>query len=510
MSENAQRGYVIDSDTFTPTGKRLGYGCWGVVDEYEDPGSQKWAIKGFCPDEIARRQMAERNWTEEDVMRNESIPLSAAAHHLVPRIIERDKKGRMFIAMPVYESSLLEQRNLGLEEKLGIFGDVVNAATYMRDLNRAHGDIKPANILIERGRGFLTDLGSSTCISISNQGGDPRDNIGDESYRAFECYKEGSRPTYGSDVFSLGALFYEMLSGKGIKENDNDLHLMGGKEVDNIVRKRIRKNIPRPFRKLLRSCLYFDESKRLYSAGLVKGRLEEVVCKLEDKRFFRRYGKLSLAISAPAVVLGALIYGAATYEPKELRLPRPQIHGPLKFIDNAKERVEFDFESLELPKAMHAPSMVDMGDNQIKRATNNFNAACLLKAHMRARNHIGGIFAPPFNTEAQQKMWLGYTSREARGVFGSGGIPHHVAVVAKSIEVGLDKARTLEGKVDLEDALSIARLGVDVVNQARRASGSFDFKDYIGAKNPKGEFIISEKEQKLLKYWLAYSHDLFW
>ena len=55
-------GDTIKSDTFTPTGKHLGMGCWGVVDEYKDPVGQSWAIKRFCPNEVAVKQMAERGW----------------------------------------------------------------------------------------------------------------------------------------------------------------------------------------------------------------------------------------------------------------------------------------------------------------------------------------------------------------------------------------------------------------------------------------------------------------
>jgi hypothetical protein len=38
----------IDSDTFEPTGKKLGNGCWGNVDLYKDSSGQEWAIKYFA------------------------------------------------------------------------------------------------------------------------------------------------------------------------------------------------------------------------------------------------------------------------------------------------------------------------------------------------------------------------------------------------------------------------------------------------------------------------------
>jgi hypothetical protein len=131
--ERTDESAAIDSDTFTPTGKRLGLGGYGIVDVYEDISGQKWAIKRFCPGEHGQKQMEKRGWTEEDVMRKEAIPLNAAHRHTVPRLIERDKNGKMFVAMPVYDGDL-SKRNYSLEQMLVITRDVVDSLDYITTL----------------------------------------------------------------------------------------------------------------------------------------------------------------------------------------------------------------------------------------------------------------------------------------------------------------------------------------------------------------------------------------
>ena len=270
---------------------RLGYGCWGVVDEYTDLAGQKWAIKRFAPNEIAKRQMLERNLTEEDVMRNEAIPLSAAQHNLVPRIIERDKNGELYVGMPVYDKTLkkvyLDNRGKRDFRKIAEIGkNVADALVYLHEeLKRAHGDIKEDNIIMDNEKPLLTDLGSSTCISVGRSE-NPRDNIGERLYRAPECFEQGSCPDTRSDVFSFSSLLYTMLTGKHLYKEHSNLHELEAKEANKIIRKDIRKYVPRKFRKILRKGLDFDRNKRYYNGAELKKDLELIRKFWEDKNFY--------------------------------------------------------------------------------------------------------------------------------------------------------------------------------------------------------------------------------
>lgn len=295
----------FDSDTFTPTGRKLGRGCWSSVNEYEDAVGQRWAIKGFSPNETARKQMKERGWSREDVMRREAIPLNAAHRHVVPRLIERDKKGKMYVAMPVYEDRDLSDRlhDLKLGEALIVTGDIADALSYAHERKDeggeriAHGDVKPSNIFMKDGRAFLSDWGSATCISIGDTGS-KRGPHGDKNYRAPECSGEGAKPSSRADIWSLGAILYEAISKQGIYDGLSDAE----RRKQHIISEKIRKKIPRPFRKFLEKSLSVDPDKRYTDGIVLKQGLEKARRKYERSTLpsrLKRYG----AIAAAAIVL---------------------------------------------------------------------------------------------------------------------------------------------------------------------------------------------------------------
>ena len=51
----------------------------------------------------------------------------------------------------------------------------------------------------------------------------------------------------------------------------------------------------------------------------------------------------------------------------------------------------------------------------------------------------------------------------------------------------------------MEDLMTMTLLGIDDWERARTAAKSFDFKDYIIAKDEKGKYIIKEEHQTFLK-----------
>ena len=81
-----------------------------------------------------------------------------------------------------------------------------------------HRDLKPANILIDHlGAVHVTDFGIS---SVSGDGGAPSDlaesaaeRYGTPTYMAPEEIDQRRRPSVGGDLYSLGVVLYEMLTG---------------------------------------------------------------------------------------------------------------------------------------------------------------------------------------------------------------------------------------------------------------------------------------------------------
>ena len=500
---------AIDSDTFTPTNKRLGCGCWGSVDVYKDTGGQDWAIKRFSPNDVARKQMEGRGWNREDVMRKESIPLDAAHCHVVPRIIERDKRGEMYVAMPVYgDGPLSEKKNcMGLRDSLVVAKDVAKALNYVHNQEevdssgfkkrKAHGDVKPSNILMKKGRAFLNDFGSSTCISIGGNGG-KRGAHGDKNYRAPECFSEDANPSVRADVWSLGSVLYEMIAREGIYDGCED-----SAKLNKQILRKIRKNTPRKIRKFLKRCLAVDQYKRFRTGSEALGELERTIESFDTKKMIKNHiKKWTLPLGLPVAVVGLCVYGAATYEPQKLEMPQSKIQGMLYPTESSEgDRIEFDAEDIKNLPDVVSPLVGGLNRNA-KLSTDNRVVAYLIKTHSQAA-HERGMIADVYS-DSQFRTFMAYTNNDERQFGRLGGTPW--PIWAKSIEVALTQSKTKNGKVDLEDVMAISRTGADKVSEEKRVSRSLDYEVYKNARDVNGNYILPKKEQKFIGTWLSYYH----
>ncbi|UBV42551.1 serine/threonine protein kinase [Deinococcus taeanensis] len=102
----------------------------------------------------------------------------------------------------------LPERTLPLQEALRILADVASALTYLHHMGAVHQDVKTQNVYVtDDGRGALGDLGNTYFVA---QGGKIS---GSPYYMAPEIYR-GEGSSSASDVYSLGIMTYELLTGE--------------------------------------------------------------------------------------------------------------------------------------------------------------------------------------------------------------------------------------------------------------------------------------------------------
>ncbi len=108
-----------------------------------------------------------------------------------------------------------EQHKLGVDDRLSLFCQVCEAVQHAHSQLILHLDIKPSNILVDgKGRGKLLDFGISQLLS---QTGRDKEYTPGKSYTlAFASPEQllGERLSTASDVYSLGVLLFQLLSGK--------------------------------------------------------------------------------------------------------------------------------------------------------------------------------------------------------------------------------------------------------------------------------------------------------
>jgi serine/threonine-protein kinase len=194
----------------------------------------KVAIKVPHPEVEREPQLFER------FRREEAIGLKLN-HPGVVKVLPDGKRSRVYMVMEWVEGRSLkqiieEEGKLPIDRAIRLTISICNALEYAHSQSVVHRDLKPENILIDsEDRIKLIDFG------IAGQAGARRitfakfsDTMGTPEYISPEQVK-GQRGTARSDVYTVGVLLYEMLTGKVPFTGDSPFVVMNERLLNNPV-----------------------------------------------------------------------------------------------------------------------------------------------------------------------------------------------------------------------------------------------------------------------------------
>lgn len=202
----------------------IGRGGMGVIYKARQKDLERIvAIKMILSSQLASRQQLERFLAEARAMARLQHPNIVRIHEI------GEVNGQPYLVMEYITGvSLAEQLHreaVGPEQAARLVGLVARAVEHLHQQGIVHRDLKPSNILLDdQGQPYVTDFGLVKMVGTSSNVTTTGAIVGTPAYMAPE-QATGKPEHVGpcSDVYSLGAILYELLTGQPPFQEDNPL-----------------------------------------------------------------------------------------------------------------------------------------------------------------------------------------------------------------------------------------------------------------------------------------------
>jgi predicted Ser/Thr protein kinase len=195
----------------------LGQGGMGVVYKARQPGLDRFvALKILSLDAGKDPSFAQR-------FALEARSLARLNHPNIVAVYDFGQTGGFYYFLMEYVDGtnlreMIRQKKLTPKEALAIVPKVCEALQFAHDEGIVHRDIKPENILIDKkGRVKMADFGLAKLLRKTPQDFQltaPQTVMGTPHYMAPEQFERPQEVDHRADIYSLGVVLYEMLTGE--------------------------------------------------------------------------------------------------------------------------------------------------------------------------------------------------------------------------------------------------------------------------------------------------------
>jgi serine/threonine-protein kinase len=240
--------------------------------------SRKVVVKVLPPDLAAG--------VNRDRFRRE-IQLAAQLQHphIVPLLSAGEHDELLYYTMPFIEGESLRARlerkaRLNVREVMRILHDVVDALDYAHERGVVHRDIKPGNILTQGQHALVTDFGVAKALSAALPVSGMTSSgmaIGTPAYMAPEQLAADPAADQRVDIYAVGLLAYELLSGESPFVGPSPTATMAAQLTrDPEPIDSIRSDVPPALSLVIMRCLAKDPDRRPRTASALLTELESI------------------------------------------------------------------------------------------------------------------------------------------------------------------------------------------------------------------------------------------
>ncbi len=324
--------------------EKIGQGGMAIVYRGVQPSlNRSVAIKVLPPQFAATPELLAR-------FEREAATLAQLNHSNIVQVIDRGRKDDMlYIVMELVEGDsldkIIEKGRMPVSQVIAYATQICDGLDYAHAAGVVHRDLKPSNVLVDKrtGRAKIADFGIATLDANSGVMATltaDRTAIGTMNYMSPEQRMDSHTVTSVTDIFSLGVILYEMLTGK-LPVGHFKLPTM------------VRPDIPLGFDTIIKRCLAESPADRYPRAGEVGQELQRLTVRAPAPRSFSALGRLNkrqqwMALAGIASAILIVLIGAALlvgYVKRTGPADVPVVHSapPGKEVSSVEAQVQADY-----------------------------------------------------------------------------------------------------------------------------------------------------------------------
>ena len=254
----------------------LGRGGMGIVYRARQLNlNRNVAVKLIVPERLNSPKAVERFHAEAEATANLDHP------NIVPIYETGEVEGRHYFIMKLIEGQTLTQQ-IGARESAGapssdshmaaavLLAKVANAVHYAHQCGILHRDLKPGNILVDiDGEPHVTDFGLAKYFELGRNLSLSGEVLGTPAYMAPEqAMGKASQITTAADVYSLGVILYELLTGRAPFRGETPMEILEAVLHDEPTSPRLLEPaVPRDLETIALRCLEKEPARRYPSSA---------------------------------------------------------------------------------------------------------------------------------------------------------------------------------------------------------------------------------------------------